>query len=321
MMNEQILTSTIQIAQLVFIACCIFGVSSLVASISYLGLRKYIVRHGANINHQGIIFLAVSALCASTFVTIWLSLPHFSKLPFVLKHCHDNNCATHIPAAFDQTLLNLLSACFVAGMAMLSFVYIRSHRTKLENKISSLLRLSQTTQSVWSQTTMISASKPIFLNVGIIEPRFLVSSNIVESLDENDVKLLFAYEYAKAKQFESLKIKLIQFSCLFWISHARRRLITDLRTLIHERAYQQVKSLLSNQQANIPNRILRQLPEDIAEFVLKTHPQVKTTPKRMANDLPSMDSTMTTYTASAIYFVGLVVITSNVIHFIFEFVS
>lgn len=324
MISEQFLAPLVQVTQLVFIACCIFGVSSLLASSTYLAFRKSSISHHAFSSHKGLIFIALSALFASTIVTIWLSIPHYSQLPFVVTHCHDNDCTIHIPEAFDQTLLNFLSASFIIGMAMFSLIFIQAQQNKLEERINNLLQLSQNEKSVnraWAQTTVIEAAEHVFLNVGMIEPRFLVSSNLVDSLEDKELSLLFAYEYSKAKQFENVKVKLVQLTCLFWIGKARRKLLNDLRSAIHQIAHKQVEQLLGKQKIHIPESILHQLPKDINEFVLKTQSK-NHAPQQPLNKFDgSLKVSLVKYPAGVIYFIGLVVITANVIHFIFELVS
>jgi hypothetical protein len=327
MPSEAVLTSVMQVASLFLVAFCIFSVSSLLASAVYLGHQKYTVSANFQIENRWLIFHALAAVSASIVVTLWLSLPQSSRLPFVFKHCHSNDCATHIPAVIDSTILNLVFAFFAISMVTVCFVLIRAHQKKLEGRINSLLHLSksqQNTNNEWSQASIINMPQPVLLNVGMLTPKLLLSSKVTETLDVNDVKLLLAYEYGKAKQFENLKIKLVQIVCLFWPAPLRRLLITDLRTVLHARAYEEIRQLLGNPQTNIPKAMLNKMPNDIGIFVSKMDAQsdslpVTATATATANRIDNEVTRNTTaYFVSFLYFACLVAVTSNFTHFLFE---
>ena len=321
MSSEAVLASVMQVASLFLIACCIFSVSSLLASAAYLGHRKYKINSNFQIKNKWLIFHALSAVSASIVVTLWLSLPQSSRLPFVFKHCHSNNCATHIPAVIDATLLNLVFAFFAMSMLTLCFILIKSHQKKLEGRINSLLRLSKSqdnTNNEWSQASIINTPQPVLLNVGMLVPKLILSSKITETLDVNDVKLLLAYEYGKAKQFENLKVKLVQIVCLFWPAPFRRLLITDLRTALHACAYEETRQLLGNPQTNIPKAMLNKMPKDICVFVAKIEAKCDSLASSIDNEVPL---NTTTFFVSLLYFTCLVAVTSNFTHFLFELIG
>ncbi|MFQ3208238.1 MAG: hypothetical protein ACI9IT_002404 [Glaciecola sp.] len=324
MPSEAAIASVMQIASLFLIAYCIFSVSSLLAGLAYLGHRKYTANDHFQINNKWLIFHALSAVSASIVVTLWLSLPQSSRLPFVFKHCHRNDCETHIPAIIDFTLLNLIFIFFAISMISVCFMLIRAHQKKLEGRIDSLLRLSKTQHNIdneWSQAAIIYTPQPVLLNVGMLTPKLLLSSKVVETLDVNDVKLLLAYEYAKAKQFENLKIKLVQIVCLFWPTPFRRFLIIDLRSVLHARATREICQLLGNPKTNIPETMLNKMPNDIGLFVAKMDYKNGSLPSTITNINNEETLNITELLTFSLYFICLVTVTSNFTHFLFELIG
>jgi hypothetical protein len=326
MTSETLLASVTQVASLFAIACCIFLVSSLISGVTFLAHRKYAAVVDHKINNKYLVFHALSAVCASVVVTVWLSLPHSPKLPLVFKHCHSSNCTTHIPAVFDPTLLNLLFAFFAVGMMTVCFILIKTHQKTLEGRINSLLCLSHNKDpdnNCRSQATIIDVPQPVLLNVGLLAPKLLLSSQMTKTLNINDVKMLIAYEYAKAKQFENLKVKLVQIACLFWPAGIRRLLITDLHTLLRERAFKEISLLFENQKMTIPKTILNRMTKDLREFVSKieTNNDHLSHISRAIFVVDDSKLTASAYLASLSYFICLVIVTSNLIHFLFELVG
>jgi hypothetical protein len=336
MTSEALLGLVMQVASLFVIACCIFLISSLLAGVMFLAHHKYVTDLKYRINNKYLVFHAISAVCASIVVTVWLSLPHSPRLPLVFKHCHSSNCATHIPAVIDLTLLNLLFAFFAMGMLTICFILIKTHQKKLEERINSLLLLSRNFSLNYSpnhspdqdsdgnyrsQATIIDVPQPVLLNVGMLTPKILLSSQITESLSVNDVKILLAYEYAKAKQFENIKVKLVQITCLFWLANARRLLITDLHTLLRTRAFIEIRQLFKNQATDIPKAVSNKMTQDLREFVSKMEGDTTLLPQYVDAIVDDADLNTQACLASFLYFICLVSVTSNFTHFLFEIAS
>ena len=321
MTSEALFASVMQVASLFVIACCIYLISSLIAGVMFLAHRKYVTAVNHRINNKYLLFHALASVCASVVVTVWLSLPHSPRLPLVFKHCHSSNCATHILAVIDPTLLNLLFAFFAVGIVTFFFILMKAHQKILEERINSLLRLSHNKDSdsnYWSQTTIIDVSQSVLLNVGMLAPKLLLSSQITESLNVNDVKILLDYEYAKAKQFENLKVKLVQIVCLFWPASIRRLLIIDLHALLRGRAFKEIRQLFENQQMTIPKTILNKMTKDLRTFILKI--ENNSGQLSVSADVIADDAILTVaaYFAIFSYFICLVIVTSNFTHFLFE---
>ncbi|WP_299079762.1 hypothetical protein [uncultured Paraglaciecola sp.] len=324
MIGEALLAAMMQLASLFVIACCIFLISSLIAAGTFFVHRNYVKTINQRLKSQYLIFHALCAVSASIVVTIWLSLPRSPRLPFVFEHCHSSNCATHIPAVIDPTLFNLLFAFFAIGMVTLCFILIKGHQKKLEQRINSLLLLSNSQgaeNNYSSQATIINVPQPILLNVGLLSPKLILSSVITKSLEIDDVKILLAYEYAKAKQFENLKVKLVQIACLFWPARTRRLAISDLQAALRSRALEEIRQLFGSQQPTIPNIVLNKMTQDLREFVAK----IENDKAHLSQpaDLMSKNTNLITPAplASIAYFMGLVVVTSNLTHFVFELIG
>jgi hypothetical protein len=320
MASDSAVTFIMQGASLLLIACCIFLISSLLASLTFVIHRNYTNNINKKLTGKWLFLHAISAVCASVVVTIWLSMPNLSRLPLVFNHCHSNNCATHVPAAIDSSLLNLLFAFFAISMLMICFILLKAHKNKLKERINLLLRLSQSQTTAFndsSQVTLVNTLEPLLLNVGLLTPRLLVSSQITEVLHLSDVKVLLAYEYGKAKQFENVKIKLVQICCLFWPSTIRRLLVTDVRNNVYESAYKDVYQLLGRQQTNISKAMLDNMAKDIRDFIVK----INSPNQAILTDTNALNDTRFTtsaYFMICVYFICLIAVTSNVTHFLFE---
>lgn len=324
MISEAMMTIGMQVASLFLIACCIFGVSSLLASAAYLASRKYVRGSNFHMPKQWLVFHALSAFSASIIVIVWLSLPQSTKMPFVFKHCHNSNCTTHIPSLIESSLLNFLFTFFIISMIVTCFILIKAHQKTLEERTNSLLRLSKVQDNLnnqWSQITIVESSVPVLLNFGMLNPKLILSSKITESVAQNDVKLLLAYEYCKAKQYENLKIKLVKIVCIFWPGTIRRLLVTDLRNMLHARAQRDIHQLLGSHNMTIPVTLLDHMPQDIGVFI-----EAIRAPRRPLNDCDDtnnadVSSNTTLYLLPVICLISIVVLTSNFTHFLFELIG
>lgn len=324
MASDALVPLVMQVASLFVIACCIFLLSSLISVGAFLAHHKFVSALNYRIKHNYLIFHALSAVFASLVVTIWLSLPHSPRLPFIFQHCHNSNCATHIPAVLDPGLLNLLFGFFAIGMATLCFMLLRAHQKKLNERINSLLRLSPSHDSdnnYCSQATIVNVPQPLILNVGIVAPKLLLSSQITANLVMADVKLLLAYEYAKAKQFENLKVKMVQIACLFWPASIRRLLLGDLHAALRQRAFKEICPFFESQKTNIPPSLLTQMSKDIREFVSKIERNSDHLAQAADAIVDDTNLTPLAYLCGLSYFVCLVIVTSNFTHFLFEIVT
>lgn len=321
---ETIFASAMQFASLFAIACCIFLVSSLVTSGIFLAHRQYINPSRSHLGSGYLFFHGFCAVLTTLVVSVWLSLPHSPSLPFVFEHCHSSNCAAHIPAVIDPALLNLLFAFFVIGFVGICTILIKIHQKRLQERIDSLLRLSPNQDSdnpYWAQATIVEIPQPTLINVGLLVPKLLLSSAITRSLKNDDAQLLLGYEYAKAKQFENLKVKLLQISCVFWPAKIRRLLISDLQCVIRTRASKGISQQLGHQQTQIPAEIFNNMSNELREFISN----ISGTNNQRAQ-LYKAEHTPTTanniaYLFSGLYFMCLVVVTSNFTHFLFEIIE
>lgn len=324
MTSESIFTLFMQFTSLFVVAGAIFLISSLLICVTFLAHRHYAKGVYYRLNSSLVFFYAFGAVGASIVVTIWLSMPQSPRLPFVFRHCHDSDCSTHIPAMLDHTLLQLLCAFFAIGMTTLCFIILKAHQKKIDGRINSLICLSSDSKSqndFWQQTATIDVTEPILLNVGMLTPKLLLSSKLTGSLEIEDVKILLAYEYAKAKQFENIKIKLLQIACLFWPARIRRLLVDDLQVIIRERAFKETRQLFGHPNTTIPIFILNKLTKDLREFVSQIESNKDPFTQSAMGTSDSQNLSPTAFLIRFLYFICLVIVTSNFTHFLFELVG
>jgi hypothetical protein len=324
MLSEDVWDIAASLTTLVFIASCILLVSSLLAACVYSVHRKFVKKANKSLKSVWVVVHAFSAFFASIVVTVLLSLSASSSLPFVVKHCHSSNCEKHVPSAIDSNLLNLLFVFFVVSMLMICWILIKAHQKKLTAQISSLLLLSQnklSNKNQWPNTTIIEAPQPVLLNVGLIYPKLLISSQLIDSLQVDEVKLLLAYEYGKAKRFENIKVKLLQIVCLMWPSNNRFLLILDARNMLRARACNEIHLLLGSQPIHLSDEILSEIPRDVQQFVLKINGDYNNPPNCIANHFDDGYLSVIGYVSIVSYYICLVVVTSNLSHILFELVD
>ncbi|WP_339723639.1 hypothetical protein [uncultured Paraglaciecola sp.] len=324
MLGDEVWDLVVTVTTLVFIASGIFGVSSILAVCAYSLHRKFVSKVKQSLNSVWIVVHAYCAFCATLVVTIWLSYPASLNLPFVFKHCHSRNCDRHIPAIMDSNFLKFLFVFFTVSMLLICWTLIKTQQKKLTSQINSLLRLSQNKQHSEIQlynANIIEAPQPVLLNVGLLNPKLLISTQLTNSLAAHDVKLLLAYEYGKAKQFENFKVKLLQIVCLFWPSKYRSLIILDLRTHLHRRALNEIRQLLGSHKIHIPELILNNMANDVKQFVLEVN-EDKAHPSDPINTFVN-DGHLSVFGYLAIlgYFICLVIVTSNLSHVLFELVG
>ncbi|MEP1444593.1 MAG: hypothetical protein ABJK37_00590 [Paraglaciecola sp.] len=319
---ETIFASFMQFASLFAIACCIFLVSSLITSGIFLAHRRYIQPYPLKSGY--LFFHGFCAVLATLVVSVWLSLSHSPSLPFVFEHCHSSNCAAHIPAVIDPALLNLLFAFFVIGFIGVCTVFIKIHQNRLQERIDSLLRLTPNQDAnnpYWAQATIVEIPQPTLINVGLFIPKLLLSSAITRSLKNDDAQLLLGYEYAKAKQFENLKVKLLQISCLFWPATARSQLISDLQSVIHVCAIEGIRLQHGHQQTQIPPDIFNNMSNELREFLSNISGTDSYTSQSHKTKQMQPTANNIAYFFSGLYFMCLVIVTSNFTHFLFELIK
>lgn len=320
MLSEPSLDLVITVITLISIAGGIFLVSSVLASCVYSVHRKYANKNEQGLKSAWIMLHVLCAFCTSVIVTLWLSLPGSPSLPTVIKHCHSSHCGWHVPATINSSFLGFLFIFFVLGMLLICWGLFKTQQKKLKAKISVLLRLSPNTRNAenpWPDVNIIESAQPVILNVGLIYPKLLLSTHLTNSLNAHDIKLLLAYEYGKAKQFENIKVKLVQIMCLLWPSHYRSLLVLDLRATLRKRAYSDIRQLLGSQKHTIPDEIINNVASDIRQFVL----QIKSDPHCLAELADTDFLSVTDYLFCGLYFIFLVIVTSNLLHILFELIG
>ena len=324
MISDTLITFLLQFTSLFVVAGAIFLISSLLICVTFLAHRHYAKGVYYRLKSSLVFFYAFGAVGASIVVTIWLSMPQSPRLPFVFRHCHESDCSTHIPAMLDHTLFHLICAFFAIGMTTLCFIILKAHQKKIDRRINSLICLScdsKTQNDFWQQTAIIDVTEPVLLNVGMLTPKFLLSSKLTESVEIEDVKILLAYEYAKAKQFQNIKIKLLQIACLFWPAPIRRLLVDDLQVIIREKAFKEIRQLFGHPNTTIPKFILKKLTKDLREFVCQIESNKVPFTQSAMGTRDSQNLSPTAFLISFLYFICLVIVTSNFTHFLFELVG
>lgn len=328
MPTEEISEPVIQIVLLLLSACCILLISSLLASASYFLHRKYGSRVKSPITIAWIGVYASSAIYTSTAIAIWLSLPRESDFSFVLAHCHQNVCGTHLPAVINFNWLNSLAVLLVIALIIACLMLVKVHDNKLTKRINCLLSLSQQEDSEdekWFAVTIIRAAYPLCLNAGIFAPKLVVSSHLAQLLEQRHLRLLLVYEYSKAKQFKNLKLKLIQILTLMWPASIRRLLILDFCNIVDERAFAEVHELLGYQQVKISSDLPDELPDTIKELLFKF--QTQSTGTGIGTSISGMqakdvdDAPLHFYIPSILYIAAIILLSSNLTHLVIELVG
>lgn len=302
------------------LALCIFWFSSILASAAYVLHKKYVPNISGNPQYKWLIWHVLAAACVSFTVTIWFALPTSVQAGLTIEHCHNTHCGDHLPLIAKASLMDLLYAFFLISMVVLVALLLKFSKRKLDEQANTLLQLSnaETYTSDKSSVNVIRSDRSLLLNVGMLKPRLIVSSHMLESLDNKAIKTLLAFELSKGLQHEILKVKLASMLCSLWPRRVRLLLICDLRNLINGRAHRQTLTNTGITAVDVESCRHIDVPENvrkpIADAASKDYDS--TSPNRASKH--AVYSFFIAIFACIAYFLCLFVLVYNAMHILLE---
>lgn len=169
------------------------------------------------------------------FGTLLLAfLPSFISIPGLIQdHClpHDHHphlCLRHgLWAPSGQAWL-ILGVLGLAGSAF-CFRFLR-RLLDAQRRVQTLLRLAKKTRGFH----LLPSTKALAFSAGLLRPRTLLSSMVMASLDEDDLKVLLAHETAHAKRRDALRMVMAEALQMAVPGRTRRLLLEDLSLACEE---------------------------------------------------------------------------------------
>lgn len=310
-----------QFALLASVGGVIFFISSLTAALAFWLHNKEYVKRSLSMHPFWLCVYSLSAAIITTVVALHLALPNSPRLPLVFEHCHNNTCAEHLPSVMNVSLLSAMAILVTLCVLGLIFLLLKWQQQKLNTYMESLMALSGTvpTNSAsydnLSNVTILNTQQPVLLNTGLLLPNIVISSAIAKALSSQDLKLIMAYEYSKAKWFENLTSKLVQIFCFCWPKQLKRAVLLSLQKAVQGQAYYEVSQLLGQQNSRVSNNLLSALPNNVADFIRNINAPIG---KQANTHFTSKHIRLSSIVFASVYLILLLMFTSNATHLVLE---
>jgi len=311
-----------QFLLLLLLASGIYLLSSLVTASTFYFHNKNFRNSKRLLSPWWVGTYSASAVLVTVIIVLSLAIPHISNLSLIYEHCHSNSCEAHIPSVIDTSLFKIV-AFFIAFVLLVITIYmVRAHQKRLSAYIDTLVALSNSkqenniTNTQLANVSIINVQQSLVLNAGLVRPKILVSKSIVNALTEHDLKLIVAYEYSKAKLFKNLRIKLIDIFCILWPRPIKKALKNQLLEATYLQAYKEIRDLVGQQNCKISHNLRQALPNDISTFVKRINTVQAESKSLVAPRKPY--AFFYNKLLALVYFIALLMLTSNLTHVVIE---
>ena len=173
-----------------------------------------------------LLFVLLAPVTAAITLVI-LSSPTMAHL-LVEAHCHGELCEPHSLELVMETMLStVILALGVAGIVMIALL-MASQLIKSRRQSQMLEKLSELDDSGFH---LINTSKSVAWCFGIFKPRIYLSSGLVESLSDEQRKIILAHELVHAFQYHNLRKWLISWATVLWPKKIKQQIRQDFSQL------------------------------------------------------------------------------------------
>ncbi len=168
---------------------------------------------------------AGSAPIAALLSLILITQPSVSNF-FVPSHCHGNQCVAHAPmVSTDSALLigmvTIGSLAAIFALLVLLWALRRAHR-----RLCVLLHI---TRDATHGYRVIESNNAFACCVGLLRPQVLVSSALLETLNEQELEIVLNHERAHVARFDNLRALILRWLTLLWPTSQRQRIANESR--------------------------------------------------------------------------------------------
>jgi Zn-dependent protease with chaperone function len=211
---------------------------------------------------QASVLLGLTALPVLMTFAVLLSalLPSLLQLVgFGTDHClghtegHQHFCLIHRPQALNSPPLIVMGVLFLALFVLIARrLAVDIHRTRnFQGMLSAFGRVS-----IEGPVHTLATNVPLAFSSGILRPRIFVSTALLDSLTEDEKRLVLAHEYAHIDRHDGLRLLIARAFSLAHLPATRKALLAHLQL-----ASEQVCDAVAARQAHDPG--------NVAELLLK----------------------------------------------------
>lgn len=141
-------------------------------------------------------------------------------------HCHNDQCTAHAPVVSADSAL-LFGAVTISSLALafaLLFMIWVLRRT--QRRIWLLWRITRHAPQGYR---LIDSGRVFACCVGLLKPQILVSSALVNALNDEELEVVLSHERAHAARYDNLRALILRWFTLLWPPVISRQLLNDSR--------------------------------------------------------------------------------------------
>ncbi len=224
-MNPELLSKA---ADAVLIWCAVFLFSSLLHALLYPVLQRSCGRIRAARKASLLLLWGLIPPLAASLVTLLVMTPALSA-PLVPGHCHELNCAPHVPVSETHTALRIGLAAAAGGLALALLGAMLLLALRLQRQLRTLFALSRTSQS-HHHYHVIEGPAPAAWCIGWFRPEVYVSRSMLEAVSAEELQIVLAHEYEHLRRRDNLRGALLTVATCLWPRTHRRHLQNDFKT-------------------------------------------------------------------------------------------
>lgn len=173
-----------------------------------------------------LLFVLLAPVTAAITLAI-LSSPTMAHL-LVEAHCHDELCEPHSLEFVMETMLStVVLALGLAGIIVL-ILLMASQLIKSRRQSKMLEKLSELDDSGFH---LIDNPKNVAWCFGIFRPRIFLSSGLIESLSDEQRKVILTHELVHAFQYHNLRKWLVNWTTLLWPKKIKQQIRQEFSQL------------------------------------------------------------------------------------------
>ncbi len=155
-------------------------------------------------------------------VTLCLFQPAFA-FTFVPAHCHGSNCNPHLP----MVGITSLGGVVLTGVGMLALILGVGLLISSIRRSSRQQRLIERLSRIEGSYHIVESDQLQAWCFGLWRPKAYLSSAVVDTLPEDQLRVVLAHEHCHALRRDNLRRLIVATATLLWPRSSRRKLLGD----------------------------------------------------------------------------------------------